>query len=163
MKIRSDSLFATLTRSGKLDDFFAFVATSSPSYKQMLEWLSERGLSTSLGALHNLVTYHMGVWSARQAIAASEENAVELPADADERLRNRIASLKFDLTMRDLSAAQQLTVWKLDQAERELNEKNRTMREQAVDALLAEANGNEEAKRHLTAFLAALDKAKPSA
>lgn len=162
MKIRSDSLCAALTRLGSLDDFFAFVATEAPAYKDMLTWLSERGLSTSVGAIHNLVTYHMGVWRTRQAVAAAEETELDLPADADAKLRKRIASLKFDLTMRDLSTQQQLAIWKLDQAEREMNAKNANARDLAVDALLSEANGNEEATELLTRFLAALDKAKSS-
>ena len=158
MKPRSDSLFALLTRRAKLDDFFAFVVTDAPSFKQMMEWLEGEGVAASYGAVHNLVTYHMGVWNARQAVAASEENEVDLPADADARLQNRIRALKFDLTMRDLSTAQQLAVWKLDQTEREMNVKQRNARDLAVDALLEEAQGNDEAKRYLALFLEALKK-----
>jgi len=157
MKPRSDSLFAELSRLDLLDEFFAFVASQMPSYEDMRGWLAERGHKASLAALHNLVTYHMGVWNARQAVRASEEAGVDLPADADERLKKRIAALKFDLTMRDLSVQQQLAVWKLDQTERELNGRERNAREMAVDALLAEAEGNEEARGHLERFLAALD------
>ena len=160
MKIRSDSLAANLTRLGELDNFFAFVATEAPAYKDMLAWLSERGLSTSVGAIHNLVTYHMAAWRFDQSCKASEEETFTLPANADEATRNRVKAMKFDLTMRDLAAAQQLTVWKLDLAERELQAKNQTAREAGVQALMAEAEGNPEAKAALAAFLAALDKAK---
>lgn len=158
MKIRSDSTYAELTRLGLLNEFFAFVATEAPSYELMRQWLSERGLRASLAALHNLVTYHMGVWNAQQAVQASEEVSMQLPADADEKLRNRIHSLKFDLTMRDLSVQQQLVVWKLDQTERELAAKNKSARDLAVEALLDEAKGNDEAKKYLTLFLEALKK-----
>jgi hypothetical protein len=157
MKPRSDSLFAELTRLNLLDEFFAFVSAQMPSYDEMRKWLAERNQRASLAALHNLVTYHMGVWNASQAVKASEEVTFDLPEGADERLRKRIAALKFDLTMRDLSVQQQLAVWKLDQTERELSNKERSAREMAVDALLAEADGNEEAKAHLANFLAALD------
>jgi len=158
MKIRSDSTYAELTRLGHLDEFFAYVATQAPSYEQMRQWLSERGLRASLAALHNLVTYHMGVWNATQAVKASDEASMELPADADEKLKKRIATLKFDLTMRDLSTQQQLAVWKLDQTERELAAKNKSARDLAVEALLDEAKGNEEAKKYLTLFLEAIKK-----
>lgn len=160
MKPRSDSLFAELTRLNLLDDFFAFVSTQMPSYDDMRGWIAERGHKASLAALHNLVTYHMGVWNARQAVKASQEEEVTLPADADEKLRKRISALKFDLAMRDLSVQQQLAVWKLDQTERELNGRERNAREMAVDALLAEADGNEEAKAYLAKFLAAIDSHK---
>jgi len=158
MKIRSDSTYAELTRLGHLDEFFAYVATQAPSYEQMRQWLSERGLHTSLAALHNLVTYHMGVWNATQAVKASNEASVDLPADADEKLKKRISTLKFDLTMRDLSTQQQLAVWKLDQTERELAAKNKSARDHAVEALLDEAKGNEEAKKYLALFLEAIKK-----
>jgi len=158
MKIRSDSTYAELTRLGHLDEFFAFVATSAPSYEDMRQWLSERGLRVSLAALHNLVTYHMGIWNATQAVKASDEASIDLPADADEKLKKRISTLKFDLTMRDLSTQQQLAVWKLDQTERELAAKNKSARDLAVDALLDEAKGNDEAKKYLSLFLEAIKK-----
>ncbi len=160
MKARSDSLFATLERDGKLDAFFGFVATAAPSYAEMLDWFAGEGYRTSMGAVHNLVTYHMGVWRARQAVAASAEAVADLPPDADEKLRERIRTLKFDLTMRDLSVQQQLAVWKLDQVEREMAAKNRSARDLAVDALLAEAQSNDEAKAALGAFLAALERGR---
>jgi len=160
MRARSDSLYARLLREGLLDEFFGFVATSAPGYREMLAWMAEHDIDTSLGALHNLVTYQMGVWRTEQALRASEEAQSELPANADETLRQRIKGLKFDLTMRDLSVQQQLAVWKLDQAERELAEKSRSARDAAVDALLAEADGNAEAKAALSQYLAALDRSR---
>ena len=47
--------------------------------------------------------------------------------------------------MRDLTVPQQLKVWQLDQAEREMAMKNQNLRDAAVDALLKEAEGNERA------------------
>jgi hypothetical protein len=160
IKPRSDSLAASLTRRGILDDFFTLVATEAPSYDDMRTWLSARGVSASVGALHNLVTYHMGVWNARNAIAAAEESVETLPAGCDDILKKRIGGMKLDLVMRDLSSQQQLAVWKLDQAERDLALRNMSMREAAVDALLKEAEGNDEAKQKLNEFLAALEKGK---
>jgi hypothetical protein len=160
MNPRSDSLFARLKRAAQLDEFFAFVATDAPGFRDMLAWLEERGVAASMGAVHNLVTYHMGVWRAEQAVRASDEAVAELPSDADEKLRERIRMLKFDLTMRDLSVQQQLAVWKLDQTERELAGKDRNARDLAVDALLKEAEGNPAAKAALAAFLQALDAGK---
>ena len=157
MTPRTDSLFARLKRDGNLDEFFAFVATEAPGFRDMLAWMEERGIAASMGAVHNLVTYHMGVWRAQQAVAAADQEMASLPADADEKLRERIRMLKFDLTMRDLSVQQQLAVWKLDQTERDLAEKARNAREVAVDALLKEAEGNPAAKAALAAFLSALD------
>lgn len=160
MNPRTDSLFARLKRGGQLDEFFAFVATEAPGFRDMLAWLEERGVAASMGAVHNLVTYHMGVWRAEQAVAAADQELATLPADADEKIRDRIRMLKFDLAMRDLSAKQMLAVWKLDQAEREMSEKARGARELAVDALLKEADGNPAAKAALAAFLQALDAGK---
>ena len=157
MKIRSDSLAANLTRLGSLDDFFAYVATEAPAYKDMHAWLSERGLSTSVGAIHNLVTYHMAAWRYDQSCKASEEESFTLPANADEATKNRVKAMKFDLTMRDLSAAQMIIMWKLDLAERELAAKNQGVREAGVQALMDEAEGNPAAKTALAAFLAALE------
>lgn len=159
-KPRSDSLAATLTREGLLDDFFAWVAAEAPSYDDMRIWLSCKGISASVGALHNLVSYQMGIWKAQQAMKAAEEATAELPEGSDAMLSNRIAGMKFDLVLSNLTAKQQLAVWKLDLVERELAHRNQSMRDAAVDALLQEAEGNERAKAALGEFLAALDAAK---
>ena len=160
IKPRSDSLAASLTRLGLLDDFFALVATKAPSYDEMRAWLSERGISSSVGAIYNLVTYHMGAWSAACAIKAADETAAKLPDGCDEILKQRISGMKLDLVLHNLTSQQQLAVWKLDQAERDLALRNMSMRDAAVDELLKEADGNEEAKEKLNEFLAALDRAK---
>ena len=159
-KPRSDSLAASLTRLGLLDDFFAFVATQAPSYEDMRTWLSERGVSSSVGALHHLVTYHMGVWSAKNAMEAASESMETLPDGCEDIIKRRIGGLKLDLVMRDLTSQQQLAVWKLDQAERDLALRGQSLRDTAVDALLKEAEGNDEAKAALNVFLAALDAGK---
>lgn len=159
-KPRSDSLAAELTRQGLLDDFFAYVSTESPSYDDMRVWLSSKGVSTSIGALHNLVSYHMGIWKAQQAVKAAEETAAEMPEGSGEILSTRIAGMKFDLVLSNLTAQQQLAVWKLSIAERELESRNQSMRDAAVEALLQEAGGNERAKAALNEFLAALDEGK---
>ena len=163
LKPRSDSLAASLARLGLIDDFFAHVATDAPSYEDMRAWLSERGVSASVGALHNLVTYHMGAWSAANAIRAAEESVDSLPEGCDDLVKKRVAGMKLDLVMRDLSSQQQLAVWKLDQAERDLALRNMSMREAAVDALLKEAEGNDEAKAALNEFLAALERGRKEA
>lgn len=115
MKIRSDSTYAELTRLGHLDEFFAYVATQAPSYEQMRQWLSERGLRVSLAALHNLVTYHMRQWRVQQAISASSSEALDLPADIDQKTRDQIRALKLDLAMSEISVDQQLTLIRLEQ------------------------------------------------
>lgn len=163
IKPRSDSLAASLTRLGLTDDFFAHVATQAPSYEDMRAWLSARGVAASVGALHNLVTYHMGIWNASKAFNAASESINDLPEGCDDFTKKRISGLKLDLVMRDLSAQQQLAVWKLDQAERDLALRGKSMRDAAVDALLKEADGNEEAKEKLNEFLAALDARKEAA
>ncbi len=160
IKPRSDSLAASLTRLGLIDDFFAYMVAESPSYEDMRAWLAERGVSTSVGALHNLIAYHYGTWKYQQAIAAAEESTQDLPEVDAEAIRKRIAAMKVDLVMSTLTAKQQLAIWKLDQAERDLALRNQSLREAAVDALLAEAEGNEPAKALLGEFLAALDAGK---
>lgn len=160
IKPRSDSLAANLTRLGLMDDFFAYVATEAPSYEDLRAWLSGRGVSASVGALHNLVTYHMGIWSSRNAMKAAEAELETLPDGCDDMVKRRVGGLKLDLVMRDLTAQQQLAVWKLDQTERDLALRGQSMRDAAVDALLKEAEGNDEAKAALNVFLSALDKGK---
>lgn len=115
MKIRSDSTYAELTRLGLLDEFFAFVATSAPSYDTMRQWLSERGLRASLAALHNLITYHMRQWRVQQAINSSSSEKLELPEDIDQKTRDQIRGLKLDLAMSEISVDQQLTLIRLEQ------------------------------------------------
>lgn len=115
MKIRSDSTYAELTRLGHLDEFFAYVATQAPSYEQMRQWLSERGLRASLAALHNLITYHMRQWRVQQAISASSSEKLELPEDIDQKTRDHIKGLKLDLAMSEISVDQQLTLIRLEQ------------------------------------------------
>lgn len=115
MKIRSDSTYAELTRLGHLDEFFAYVATQAPSYEQMRQWLSERGLRASLAALHNLITYHMRQWRVQQAISASSSEKLELPDDIDQKTRDQIKGLKLDLAMSEISVDQQLTLIRLEQ------------------------------------------------
>lgn len=160
MKIRSDSLYSKLQAADLLNEFFELVAAQSPDYKDMMAWFKTRKIQTSVGAIANLITYHMGIWRTQQAVQAADEAVMDLPADADAKLVERIHGLKFDLTMRDLTVAQQLKVWQLDQAERELAMKGQNQRDLAVDALLKEADNNERAKAALTEFLAALDEAK---
>lgn len=160
VKPRSDSLAANLSRLGIIDDFFAYLVAQSPSYDDMRAWLSERGVSTSIGALHNLISYHYGTWKYQQAIAAAKDSASDLPDVDPDTMKKRVAAMKCDLVMSTLTAQQQLAVWKLDQAERDLALRNMSMREAAVDALLKEAEGNEEAKEKLNEFLAALDAGK---
>lgn len=156
MKIRSDSLYARLDGKELLDEFFGWVAAEAPGYREMQDWFASKRIETSAGAINNLITYHMGVWRTRQAVAAADEAVMDLPHDADAKLIERIHGLKFDLTMRDLTVPQQLKVWQLDQAEREMAMKNQNLRDAAVDALLKEAEGNERAKAALSEFLAAL-------
>mgnify|MGYP001464056866 CR=1 FL=1 len=67
MKIRSDSLYAQLDRLGLVDEFLDYVSADSPSYVDMHAWLSGRGLRTSNGAIHNLITYHKAQWRVRRA------------------------------------------------------------------------------------------------
>lgn len=163
IKPRSDSLAASLTRLGLLDDFFSLVSEKAPSYDDMRAWLSERGVSCSAGALHNLITYQYGTWKYQQAIASAQDSANDLPDVDPDTMRKRVAAMKCDLVMSTLTAQQQLAIWKLDQAERDLALRNMSMREAAVDALLKEAEGNELAKIMLNEFLAALDAGKEAA
>jgi hypothetical protein len=115
MKIRSDSLYATLGRLGHLDDFFAWYQAECPSYQAMCEWLSERSIETSNGAIHNLVTYHLQQWRVAKAIAAADAEVLELPANIDDQTRARIKALRLDLAMRDISVDQALALIRLDQ------------------------------------------------
>ena len=153
-------MYRKLERRELLNEFFELVAADAPSYRDMLDWFRQRKVPTSSGAISNLITYHMGIWRTRQAVQAADEAVMDLPPDADAKLVERIHGLKFDLTMRDLTVPQQLQVWKLDQAERELAIKNQNLRDAAVEALLKEADGNERAKAALSEFLAALEEAK---
>ena len=160
MKIRSDSLYSNLGRLGLLDEFFGLVATDNPGYEEMYAWLSERNISTSNGAIHNLITYHMGQWRVRQAVAAADESIADLPADADEKIRMRLHGLRLDLALRDLSEKSAVSLLRLDLAERELAVKTQGVRDAGIDALMAEAKGNAEAEAALAAFVAALDAAR---
>jgi hypothetical protein len=160
MKIRSDSLYAQLARLGLLDDIFGFIAADAPGYDALHAWLSERGLHSSNGALHNLITHHMGTWRINKAIQAADEACVDLPANADDTIRNRLHGLRLDLALRDLSEKTAVSLLKLDLAERELASKNQGVRDAGVQALMDEAKGNAAAEAALTSFLAALDSAR---
>ena len=159
MKIRSDSLYANLARLGLLDDFFGVIAADAPSYEALHTWLSERGLSSSNGALHNIITHHMGTWRINQAIKAADEAVVDLPPNVDATIRNRLHGLRLDLALRDLSEKTAVSLLKLDLAERELAAKNQSTRDAGVQELMDQAKGNPEAEAALRAFLAALEKA----
>ncbi len=160
MKIKSNSLYATLERRDLLDDFFGYVATEAPGYKELHEWLRERQLTSSNGALHNLITYQMAQWRVRQAVAAADESIADLPPDADAKIRSRLHGLRLDLALRDLSEKTAVALLKLDLAERELESRNQAAREAGTAALMDEAKGNPAAEAALKAFLAALDAAK---
>lgn len=157
MKIRSDSLCATLGRLGHLDSFFGYVAADNPGYQEMRDWLSERHVQTSNGALHNLITYHMGQWRVRQAVAAADEAVADLPPDTDAKIRARLHGLRLDLALRDLSEKTAVSLLKLDLAERELAAKTQSLHDAGVAALMSEAKGNQAAEAALKVFLAALD------
>ena len=159
MKVRPDSLYRRLEKKELLHEFFGWVAAEAPTFKEMMSFCRRRHIRTSTGAISNLITYHMGIWRTQQALQAADEAVMTIPEGSDTKLVERIHGLKFDLTMRDLTAPQQIKVWQLDQAERELAMKNQNQRDVAVDALLKEADGNEKAKAALAEFLAALDDA----
>lgn len=156
MKIRPDSLCGRLKSRDALTDFFGWVSAENPPYKEMLAWCKKRGVPTSVGAINNLITFHMGVWKTEQAIKAAEETELALPADTDAMTRERIKALKFDLCMSQLSSQQQMQLLKLQLAERELELKTANVRDAGVQALMDEADGNDRAKAALTEFLAAL-------
>lgn len=152
MKIRSDSLFSTLSRLGLLDEFFGVIASDNPSYEEMHTWLSERTIKTSNGALHNLITYHMGQWRVRQAVAAADESIADLPADADEKIRMRLHGLRLDLALRDLSEKTAVSLLKLDLAER--------AQETKVEALRLSREKFAAAESHLQAVKDEIGKAR---
>ena len=161
MKIRSDSLYHKLDRLGLVDEFLDYVSADSPSYEEMHAWLSGRGLRTSNGAIHNLITYHKAQWRVRRAKEAVESELESLPANVDEVIKQRYLGMRFDLALRDLDAKTGVTLLKLDLAERELAAKNQTARDAGVQALMDEAKGNPDAESALKTFLAALEK-KPA-
>lgn len=163
MKIRSDSLYAQLDRLGLVDEFLDYVSADSPSYVDMHAWLSGRGLRTSNGAIHNLITYHKAQWRVRRAKEAVESELESLPANVDDVIKQRLLAMRFDLTLRDLDAKTGVSLLKLDLAERELAAKNQAVRDAGVQALMDEAKGNAAAEAALKAFIAALDAAKPTA
>ena len=121
MKIRSDSLFAELGRANLRDDFFAWFAVATPSYAEMVAWLAERGVKSSLAALHNLVTVHYAQWRIQKSIEAADAEALSLPDNVDQVTRDRIRGLRLDLAMRDITVDQALSLIRLDQ-DREKNE-----------------------------------------
>ena len=159
-KIKSNSLYGRLLKAGLLDDFFAFVAADQPGYKELHAWCAERNVRASNGALHTLITHHMGAWRARMAIAAVREEELSIPADADDKVRERLRGMRLDLALRDLSERTAVALLKLDLQERELAHKNASLREAGVQALMDEARGNAAAEAALKAFLAALDAAR---
>jgi len=159
MKIPSHSLYAQLARLGLLDDFFGHVTADAPGYDDLLAWLSERGLKSSNGAIHNCIRNQMSTWRINKAIAAADEACVDLPANVDDTIRNRLHGLRLDLALRDLSEKTAVSLLKLDLAERELQSKNQSTRDAGVQELMDQAKGNPEAEAALRAFLAALEKA----
>ena len=121
MKIRSDSLYAELGRAGLRDEFFAWFAVATPSYAEMVAWLAERGVKSSLGALHNLVTVHYTQWRIQKSVEAADAEALSLPDNVDQVTRDRIRGLRLDLAMRDITVDQALSLIRLDQ-DKEKNE-----------------------------------------
>lgn len=121
MKIRSDSLYAQLARLGLLDDIFGFIAADAPGYDALHAWLSERGLRSSNGALHNLITHHMQQWRISKALEVVASEDFVLPENIDEQTRARIKGLRLDLALRDISVDQALALIRLDQ-DKERNE-----------------------------------------
>ena len=159
-KIKSNSLYSRMLKAGVLDDFFGLVASEAPGYEEMRAWCEEHDIRASNGALHTLITHHMGAWRARKAIEAVREEELYIPADADEQIRERLRGMRLDLALRDLSERTAVALLKLDLQERELAHKNASLRETGVQALMDEARGNAAAEEALRAFLAALDAAR---
>ena len=58
MKIRSDSLYAKLTRIKLRDEFFAWYEVEHPSYSEMMSWFKVKGHKTSFAAIYKLITKH---------------------------------------------------------------------------------------------------------
>lgn len=156
MKIKSDSLYSRLGQELR-DEFFPWYLSDNPSYDDMLAWCSQRAVSASNGSLWTLVNRHLPVWRLGKSIEAADEEAAALPPDADSRTRERVRALRFDLVMRDLTPNQTMAYLSHDLKERELEEKRRTARETAVDALLTEAGGDPAATALLKRFLEAVD------
>lgn len=149
MKIRSDSLFAELTRLGKLDDFCAWILAEQPGYKAMLERLGELGLHGSLGALHNFVTFHLHQWRVQKALDQAAAEKLDLPPDLDAETAARIKALKLDLAMRDISDDQKLALIRLEQD----GERN-ALASRKLALLEARAEAAEAKTRELQATLA---------
>jgi|GEM_PF-7060540 len=155
MKINSNSLYSRMGKALR-DEFYPWYLAENPSYDEMLAWFEARGVGASNGSVFTLVNRHIATWKIDQAVLASDEEVAALPADVDGRTRERLRAMKFDLVMSDLSAQQKMAYLAYDLKERELAEKQRSAREAAVDALLAEAAGNAAAEAALKTFLAAL-------
>lgn len=156
MKIPSHSLYNRMSAELR-DEFFGWYLSANPGYEEMLSWLDARGISASNGSLWTLVNKHIATWKIDQAISAGDDEAAALPANIDGKTKERVRALKFDLVMSDLTAQQKIAYLAYDQRERELEEKQRTSREIAVDALLREADGDPAATDLLKRFLAAID------
>jgi len=157
MKIKSNSLYSELGRAGIRDEFFVWYLAENPGYREIAEWMASRGVRASDGALWTLVNRHIAVWKVDKAIEGGEEEGRALPPDVDDRVRERVKALRFDLVLSDLTAQQKLAYLVQDHKERELELKAQNLRDAGVQALMEEAEGNDAAKAALQTFLSALD------
>jgi hypothetical protein len=104
MESRSDSLAAELQRQGIFDDYFAYYFRERRPFAERLEWLEEKGVKASAGALHRL--HHSpeaSAWRMAEAARAEEELSSSLPTNLPDRIRRSLASARFNAVLGELS------------------------------------------------------------
>lgn len=107
MESRSDSLAAELKRLGIFDDYFAYWLQARPSFVERQEWLEEKGVKASAGALHRLHRSPEAMdWRTAEAARAREALSRSLPRDINLQIRRSLLDQRFNATMGELSHAQ---------------------------------------------------------
>lgn len=101
---RSDSLTARLKRARLFNEYFSWWLSERPSTAERLDWLTDKGIKTSYGAVHQLHrSSEASAWriaEARKARALMEKN---LPQDLDETIRKTLLDQRFSLVMGELT------------------------------------------------------------
>lgn len=128
MDSRSDSLAVLLKRLGIFDDYFAWCLQVRPSHADKLEWLEKHGARASDGSVHRLHrSPEASEWRTAEAARARAALSEMLPTDMNLQIRRSLLDQRFNAVLGDLSHAELMDHYAVEQGTMEMELKRRTV------------------------------------
>lgn len=132
MDSRADSLAAELKRRDLFDDYFAWWLQERPTFADRLNWLKEKAINSSAGAIHRLHrSPEAAEWRKAEAARASEALRKSLPKNLDALVMESLRSQRFNAVLGELTHEQLMDHFRLenDTLKAELQKKSLAIKE----------------------------------